>query len=157
MWEAAIDRIRKNDKRAVSVSEIYDLWREQPFGVKDGLMPILAVAFILAQRQSLAAYREGVFRARFDDVDVEYLAKDAATIHLRWMDLSDVARRLLSGMAEIVRTLDSENALVHLEPIDVARGARRNIRTTAVVDEADDAVVRERRPLSRPLQARARP
>lgn len=122
IWEAAIKLIKSNKDRTIAVSEIYDLWREQPFGVKEGLMPVLAVAFILSQRNSLAAYREGVFRARFNDVDVEYLAKDAATIQLRWMDLSDVARRLLSGMAEIVRALDHENSLAHLKPIDVARG-----------------------------------
>ena len=122
IWEAAIELIKSNSDRPITVSEIYDLWRGQPFGVKEGLMPVLAVAFILSQRNNLAAYREGAFRAHFNDVDVEYLAKDAATIQLRWMDLSDVARRLLSGMAEIVRTLDQENTLDHLEPIDVARG-----------------------------------
>ena len=55
-------------------------------------------------------------------MDVEYLAKDAAFIQLRWMNLTDVARRLLSGMADVVRELDSANDLVHLEPIDVGRG-----------------------------------
>lgn len=122
MWKAATDHIERNKARAVSVAEIYDLWSKQPFGIKDGLMLVLVVAFILAQRSNLAAYREGLFRARFDDVDVDYLSRDPTTIQLRWMDLSDVSRRLLSGMAEIVRTLDSDNALVHLEPIDVARG-----------------------------------
>ena len=38
------------------------------------------------------------------------------------MDLSDTSRRLLSEMADIVRDLDEENTLCHLEPIDVARG-----------------------------------
>lgn len=122
MWEAASDHVRKNAKRTIAVFELYDLWRQPPFGVKDGLMPVLTVAFILSQRDRVAVYREGIFRARFDDVDVQYLAKDPAVIQLRWMDMSDVARRLLSGMAEIVRNLDQANALVHLEPIDVARG-----------------------------------
>lgn len=122
IWNEANEYIRRNSNRTISVSEIYDLWRSQPYGVKDGLMPILTVAFILSQQNSLAVYREGIFRAHFDDVDVEYLSKDPAAIQLRWMDISDVARRLLSGMAEIVRTLDQQNELVHLEPIDVARG-----------------------------------
>ena len=38
------------------------------------------------------------------------------------MDLTDIARRLLSGMAQVVRDLDKTNELVHLEPIDVGRG-----------------------------------
>ena len=84
-------------------------------------MPVLAVAFILS-RHGIAIYREGIFRARFDDVDVDYLAKDPATIQIRWMRLSITSRRLLSEMAAIVRALDQKKALVHLEPIDVARG-----------------------------------
>lgn len=122
LWDAAAAYLKTADERTVNVSELYDLWRAPPFGVRDGLMPVLAVAFILSRRDTVALYREGVFQARFKDVDVEILAKDAADIQLRWMDLSVLSRRLLSSMAEIVRDLDKENSLVHLAPIDVARG-----------------------------------
>ena len=122
MWETAIDYVKEHSGRTVEVSELFDEWRKPPFGVKNGLLPILVVAFILSQRDKLAVYRDGIFRAKFDDVDVDYLTKDPSVIQLRWMDLSDVARRLLSGMAQIVRDLDTANELVHLEPIDVGRG-----------------------------------
>ncbi|MBZ0259261.1 MAG: ATP-binding protein [Hyphomicrobiales bacterium] len=122
LWEAATTYVRQHSNRSVAISEIYDLWRAAPFGVKDGLMPVLSVAFVLSRKENVAIYREGIFRARFDDVDVEYLAKDPTFIQLRWMNLSEVSRNLLSGMAEIIRRLDKTNSLVHLEPIDVARG-----------------------------------
>ena len=122
VWQKALDLVKQNANRTVTISELFDEWRKPPYGVKDGLMPILAVAFILSQRDKLAVYREGIFRARFDDVDVDYLAKDAGAIQLRWMNLTDVSRRLLSDMAKVVRTLDSTNELAHLKPIDVARG-----------------------------------
>lgn len=122
VWKKASDYVRRHAKRTVAISELFTEWRKPPFGVKDGLMPILAVAFILSQRDRLAVYRDGIFRSRFDDVDVELLAKDPAFIQLRWMDLSDVSRRLLSGMAEVVRSLDKSNDLVNLAPIDVGRG-----------------------------------
>ena len=122
-WNAAINYIKKNKERAVPISEIYDkVWSQPPYGIKEGLMPIFSVAFILSQRENLAIYREGIFRARFDEVDVEYMAKTAGTIQLRWMDLNNISRRLLSDMAQIVRELDHDNELKHLEPIDVARG-----------------------------------
>ena len=119
MWEAAIKLVQE---KTIAVSDLYDLWRAPPYGVKDGLLPVLSVAFILSQQEKLAVYREGLFKARFDDVDVDYLAKDPSTIQIRWMDLSDIARRLLSEMAAIVRDLDETNRLTQLEPIDVARG-----------------------------------
>ncbi len=122
LWTVALDYVKERASRTVAVAELFDLWGRPPFGVKAGLMPILVVAFVLSQHKKLAAYRNGIFRTKFDDVDVEYLAKDPSVIRLRWMDLTDVARRLLSGIAQVVRDLDDENELVHLEPIDVARG-----------------------------------
>lgn len=122
LWQKAFDHVKAHADRTVAFSELFDEWRKPPFGVKDGMMPILAVAFVMSQRDKIAVYRGGIFRAKFDDVDVDYLAKDPSFIQLRWMDLGDVARRLLSGMAEVVRDLDKTNELVHLEPIDVGRG-----------------------------------
>ena len=122
LWQATACFLRDAEDRTVSVSEIYDLWSAPPFGIKDGVMPVLVVAFILSRREEVALYREGVFQARFKDIDVEILAKDPRDIQLRWMDLSALSRRMLSSMAEVVRKLDAGNSLTHLAPIDVARG-----------------------------------
>ena len=121
-WEAAARLLEANSHRAVSVGEIYEIWRDPPFGIKDGLLPILAVAFTLSKSHTLAFYRQGVFQVRMTDLDTDYLAKDPDDIQLRWMDMSNVSRGLLSDMADIVRDIDSENTLPNLEPIDVARG-----------------------------------
>jgi len=122
MWEAATEYVKTNAHSIIPISAIYDLWRRPPFGVKDGLMPVLVVAFILSHKDKLAIYREGIFRSRFDDVDVDVLTKNPADVQIRWMNLSEISRRLLSEMATLVRTIDQSNGLVHLEPIDVARG-----------------------------------
>ncbi len=125
IWKATDTLLKSNCRRTVSISEIYDLWRGEPYGVKDGLMSIFVMAYILSRHDYLAVYREGVFRTRLDDVDVDYLSKNAATVQLRWMDLSELSQRLLTKMAKIVRSLDNENAPVDLKPIDVARGLVR--------------------------------
>ena len=122
IWKRALDYVKAHANRTVAVSELFDEWRKPPFGVKKGLMPILSVAFILSHRDKLAVYRDGIFQAKFDDVDVDCLVNDASSIQLRWLDLTDIARRLLSGLAQVVRDLDKSNKLVNLEPIDVGRG-----------------------------------
>ena len=122
LWQATSRFLRGAEDRTVSVSEIYDLWSAPPYGVKNGVMPVLIVAFILSRREKIALYREGVFQARFKDVDVEILAKNPHDIHLRWMDLSALSKRMLSSMAEVVRDVGAGNSLTHLAPIDVARG-----------------------------------
>lgn len=121
VWTAATALLKNNAHRAVPLTEIHDVWREAPFGLKDGLLPVLTVAFLLSQR-TIAFYREGIFQARVSDLDMEYLARVPEDIQLRWMELSETSRRLLSALADVVRDLDEANTLAHLEPIDVGRG-----------------------------------
>ena len=121
-WGAAVSHLEKNADRNVPLTEIYAIWKAPPFGIKDGLLPVLGVALILTRRREVALYREGIFQPYLTDLDVDYLSNDASDIQLRWMELSDSSRQLLSDMAAIVRDLDADNTLHMLEPIDVARG-----------------------------------
>ena len=125
MWDEALRFIQQRSSAPVALIEIYKIWMTAPFGIKLGILPVLAVAFIQSQKEHLAIYREGIFRSQFDDVDVDYLTKDPSSVQVRWMRLSDRQRKILSFIAEIVRTLDNQSDLVHLEPLDVARGLVR--------------------------------
>ena len=121
-WNAAMELLTVNAHRGVTVVEIHDVWRRPPFGIKEGLLPVLSVAFLMSNRDNLALYRDGVFQVRISELDVDYLVRDPADIQLRWMELSDTSRALLSELAQVVRELDEGNPLIHLEPLDVARG-----------------------------------
>ena len=122
LWERAMDHLRVNAERAVPIAEIHDAWRRAPYGVKDGLLPVLSVAFMLSQRNHLAVYREGLFQSAPSELDADYLAREPADIQLRWMDLTAVSRCLLSELANLVRDIDDTNTLHDLKPIDVAKG-----------------------------------
>jgi hypothetical protein len=122
LWRATESFLIENQDRSIAMSEIYEIWRQPPFGVRNGIMPILAIAFILSRKETLALYREGIYQSTFKEIDTEYLSMDAECIQIRWMDLSENARDLLSGMADLVREIDPTNHLHDLRPIDVARG-----------------------------------
>lgn len=120
-WNAATEFMEKTVESSVTMADLYAVWQKPPFGIKEGLLPVLGVAFILAHRDKLAFYREGVFQARFTDLEVDYLVTDPRSIQLRWMDLSRESRRILTGLAEVAREIDASSKLVLLQPIDVAR------------------------------------
>ena len=122
LWNAGRELLKTSSEQAVPVSDLFKLWKAAPYGVKDGLLPILAVAFLLSERTTLAFYRQGVFQAGLSDLDVDYLVNNPADIQARWMDLSGISRDLLSELANVVRELDPDNALRCVDPIDVARG-----------------------------------
>ena len=122
LWDATTSYLQSNEERSVPVEEIYSMWKKPPFGIKDGLFPILAIAYLKSNQSNLAFYREGVFQSKLEDIDTDYLAKDSISIQLRWMNMNEVSRTLLSGLASVVRELDPENKLENLSAIDVARG-----------------------------------
>jgi len=121
-WNAALGFLTANAHRGVTVEEIHEVWRRPPFGIKEGLLPVLSVAFYITNQRNLALYRDGLFQVRISELDVDFLVRDPADIQLRWMELSDTSRTLLADLAQVVRELDEENPLTHLEPLDVARG-----------------------------------
>ena len=122
LWERANALLQTNADRAVPIAELHDAWRRAPYGVKDGLLPVLSIAFVLSEREHLAVYREGIFQPVLSDLDADYLAREPADIQVRWMDLTGVSRHLLSELASVVHELDDTGTLHCVEPIDVARG-----------------------------------
>ena len=131
LWEAGRELLKVNPHQAVPVSHLYETWRAVPYGVKEGLLPVLAMAFLLSERSNLAFYRQGVFQAGLSDLDVDYLVNDPRDIQARWMDLSGISRDLLSELADVVRELDPSNALRCLDPIDVAQRPSHHLRPIA--------------------------
>ena len=125
IWEEALRFIENNSSTSVAMTEIYKIWMAAPFGIKHGILPVIAVAFIQSQIECLAIYRDGVFKPQFDDLDVDYLVRDPSSIQVRWMHLSDRQRMILSSIADIIQALDTRRDLGHLEPLDVARGLIR--------------------------------
>ena len=117
----ALNHLKSNESSAISLAEIYAIWRAKPFGVAEGLMPILAVVFILIYSKSIAFYRDGLFRSEISDLDVDILTKDQNDTQLRWMDLTGNSKKLLSGLASIIQQVNPSRELIHLQPIDVAR------------------------------------
>jgi hypothetical protein len=122
LWLAAKNLLNSNESQLFSLKSIFDLWQAPPFGLKPGLMKIIGVSFILAERENLAVYREEVFQTKLTDLDIDYLTIDPAKFQLRWMNLSAISKKLLAELAGLVRDLTEEYDLKKLTPIDVGRG-----------------------------------
>lgn len=122
LWDATDAFLAKNAQRTISLGEIFEFWAAEPYGVKNGLHPILSTAYALTRRAQLALYRTNVFQPRFTDLDVDYLVNDPQDIQFRWLDLGAVSQRLLLAMADIVRTYAPSAACALDEPLEIARG-----------------------------------
>lgn len=121
LWQAALKDLKARHKSSVSLEDIYGLWRKPPFGLKEGLMPIIALALYITHRDDIAIYRNGVFQPEMTDLDVDLLTSDAAHIHFRWMDLSPNAKEILGGLSKLAAKLDPCGRARSAQPLDVAR------------------------------------
>ncbi|NBT59287.1 ATP-binding protein, partial [bacterium] len=50
LWEAADRFFKKNQNRAIPITELYKIWSEKPYGVKEGLLPFFAVSYLMTRQ-----------------------------------------------------------------------------------------------------------
>lgn len=122
LWNKADEHFLGAGPSGADLSSLYDLWRKPPYGVRDGLMPILAVAFLMSRSGRLSVYLDGVFQPSISSLLVDRLAQDAKSVRLRWTEIGDFHARVLSGVADVVADLSGgNNPASHPETIEVAR------------------------------------
>jgi hypothetical protein len=123
IWDAADAALQANvDGRTFAA--IFAIWAKAPFGVRDGLMSILGIAYLLTRSERLATYLDDVFRPQLDSFLVDRLLQDPSAVRMRLVELSDVDTRLITGLA---RRFSTEEP-VDPSPLEVARALVRNVR-----------------------------
>lgn len=119
LWDATCRLVAKPGE-VTSVSDVYALWRSPPYGVKNGVLPVLALAFYLAKRKNIAVYVDGVFASELSEVHVDQWISDGRRIGFRWIEVStgnsEFLERLAPALSKAIR-----RAII-AEPLDVARG-----------------------------------
>ncbi len=89
-----------NAKKEQSLADVYGIWQGVPYGMKLGVMPVLALAFMLANRSDYAVYQDGRFVAELDDIFVDRMLQDPSAIVLRRAGRSETQLAFLSRLAQ---------------------------------------------------------
>lgn len=144
LWTATTALLEANDG-AVTLETVYDLWRRKPYGLKEGVLPILALAYLLANRSRIAVYVEGMFVPELTDAGVDEWLQEPARIAWKLVRMDTQAKKLLTKLAARLEEtlqrpvgadpLDSARALVSLAlsmPAWTQRTARVSERTRSV-------------------------
>lgn len=98
MWNAA-DAALELDDAGLSFADIFDLWREPPFGIRDGLLPVLGLAYVLTRVARTSIYLDEVFRPQLDTYFVDRLLQDPSQIRARNVELTTQHFALVSELA----------------------------------------------------------
>lgn len=119
LWAAAFKKFSSQIVGTVGVRELYALWSAAPYGIKSGMLPVLAVAFMLAHSDKVAIYRDGIFEPRFTDVDVDEMLQDPGRFALRWVDEDLEKDQQLKTISAVLSNCGFE--ALSGTPLDIAR------------------------------------
>lgn len=123
LWEASDRRVAQT-LEGCSAADLYAMWRSPPFGLRDGLLPLLLMAYLLSRAGRSAIYLEGVFRPNLDTFLVDRLLQDPSAVSLRAVELSEVDVDFIAAMAATLTHGDP----VAPTPLDVARALVTQVR-----------------------------
>ena len=119
IWSATRDLFIDPGTR-VSLATIHALWALPPFGVRQGVMPVLMVAFILAHKGNVAVYKDGIFIPHVSDADIDEYIQDPQRFSMRWILIDKEKTAILLGisaiLAEVGMTIGAR------DPLEAARG-----------------------------------
>ena len=117
LWSLTDDLLEAGEQ--VCVADIYRAWGEPPYGVQQGVMPLLIVTYLFSRRHSTAVYAKEAFQPAISDLVMDLLLQDPEHIALRSVPTdaaNAVALKEFAAVAsEFVEEAPSE------EPLDIAQ------------------------------------
>jgi hypothetical protein len=118
LWDKTIELLQSSE-HAISVDEIYTLWKVPPFGIKKGLLSIFSLAFFLTFKEKIALYHEDTFITELDEVLIEEWIRQPKLFALRFVELNEEQNELI----KLISRDFSENTNIQLElsPLDCAK------------------------------------
>jgi len=95
LWRAIDGFLGTTEEDPRPIEHLYEILREPPFGIKDGLLPIYFVAAMLHWKSELALYEKGSFIPEVGSAECERLMKLPDTFSVQRYSLDEVRWQIL--------------------------------------------------------------
>jgi hypothetical protein len=113
-WDAVMALLNEKDGPAISVESIYALLSREPYGIKEGILPILLVAMYQAMNKEFAMCEAGQFVPFLTQEVLEGLLKTPAAYTLQRVRTNTAQRALHSAYASVLLGQPSAQSEVSL-------------------------------------------
>lgn len=104
-WQAMEKFLEGTHNERRPITQLFQLLKEPPVGLKDGPLPILICCLLLAKRGTVALYEEGVFVPELRIEVVERLLRAPQEFELQEHPISSVGRGLLESLGRLMAEL----------------------------------------------------
>jgi hypothetical protein len=108
--EAVLAKLEEVPDRRVPVLDLYELLRSSPFGVRDGLIPILLLAVFCVHETEIAIYEDNVFMPEIEEFLMMRMARRPETFEFQLCRITGVRKALISELAAVVEADRAESS-----------------------------------------------
>ena len=153
LWKAIDSFLLDTEAGRRRLAELYDRLRRPPFGIKDGPLPVIVVAALLARDDDVAVYERGSFMPAWTPSHAERLLRSPDGFEIRRCRIDGLRQSVFTRLAEMLRLSTSRKPAL----LDIVRGlvrfvasltpyARRTLRISERARNTREAMVRAREP-----------
>ena len=94
VWDEII-RLLTDSKKRVSLSQIYEMCKLPPFGIKDGILTIFIILVLLIYKNNVALYEHGTYKPNILPEIAERMIKNPEYYELKYFKSTPTKRLLL--------------------------------------------------------------
>lgn len=116
--KALHNEIRRGGGDRVAVADLFRALHKPPFGVRDGVIPLLLAVLLRTKSHELAVYEHGTFLHRFGPSDFQRLIKGPHYFEIQHCQITGVRLEVFDAL---VRSFASEPASESVDLLDVVR------------------------------------
>ena len=111
-----IEEILKSETdKKVNVSELFAELRKPPYGIRDGLIPLLLAIYIVAHRQDIATFEDGTFLRQVKEVDFLRLTKAPDCFEIQHSEIEGIRASVFDRLITVLgiqQTSDEHNSRI---------------------------------------------
>lgn len=128
MMKAVRQFLDESEAAARSIADLSELLRRPPFGVRDGVIPIIVCAALLAHEADVALYEGGRFVPQLDDAILERLLKSPESFAVRRWHVAGVRATVFEQLAQMLGRSAVAKVVQKRDLLDVVRPLMRFVR-----------------------------
>ena len=107
VWSEIEKSLNKATNERLNVYDIYKVLIQPPFGIKEGVIPLILIAAIMSRKSEFALYEHGTLILNLDDAVAERLTKNPSNFAIR--NYATSSRSRSTYVAEIVDNFKISN------------------------------------------------
>ena len=99
-WRAITDVLAHSELQRVSLEDVYAVLREPPFGMTDGVIPVLVLAVLIEGKSEIAIYEDGVFTPGLSAPVIERLLRSPGKFALQRFPMAGARKGVFQALTQ---------------------------------------------------------